>query len=629
MDTIVNDLLQKQSIFRVGEVLSVNGREVCIKVDKNKNLSHLLYKGEIIKNVSVGSYLNILKGFVHIVAKVESEYIKENNDLNNSYHNKNEEISRTLVVKLIGYFENGLYYKGVKELPLIGNECLLMDNREFSLIHKFAKDDELTIEIGHLLSDSNVPIEISINKLFSSHIGIFGNTGSGKSYSLAGIYKKLFDRVSANKRFQKNAKFILFDFNGEYSKEGVITDIKKSYKLCTRNSSGNKIPLKKEDLLNPELFYILASATEKTQQPFIKRTLLFYQDVQSKDQPNQYFKGVMRKQLKSVLEMPDHTKAKQLLDYFEQILPQNIDEFGLNIGLQKDLEWHGTMNSYYIEVDGSKKFFNTSDGKLYIKDLSISHAIDTYTESENFIDTIIRYLYIQLIGDVINNRAVNEHIAPAINKLKALMKDFDKVFVVDNSADFWDNNYFIVIDLNDVDINMKKLIPLLISFKLYTAHKKLKIDSLCESLNIIVDEAHNILSYESMRESESWKDFRLETFEEIIKEGRKFGVFLTIASQRPSDISSTIISQLHNYLIHRLINNRDLEMVEKAVSYLDKLSIESLPILPVGACVLSGVIADLPIIVQMDRIEKHYSPQSDNIDLIKNWIDEVPDKSED
>lgn len=133
MDTIVNDLLQKQSIFRVGEVLSVNGREVCIKVDKNKNLSHLLYRGEIIKNVSVGSYLNILKGFVHIVAKVESEYIKENNDVNDSYHNKNEEISRTLVVKLIGYFENGLYHKGVKELPLIGNECLLMDNSEFSL----------------------------------------------------------------------------------------------------------------------------------------------------------------------------------------------------------------------------------------------------------------------------------------------------------------------------------------------------------------------------------------------------------------------------------------------------------------------------------------------------------------
>jgi DNA helicase HerA-like ATPase len=75
-------------------------------------------------------------------------------------------------------------------------------------------------------------------------------------------------------------------------------------------------------------------------------------------------------------------------------------------------------------------------------------------------------------------------------------------------------------------------------------------------LNIIIDEAHNILSYNSERESETWKDYRLETFEEIIKEGRKFGVFLTIASQRPSDISGTIISQLHNYFLHRLINNK-------------------------------------------------------------------------
>jgi DNA helicase HerA-like ATPase len=622
MDTIVNDLLQKQSIFRVGEVLSVNGREVCIKVDKNKNLSHLLYKGEIIKNVSVGSYLNILKGFVHIVAKVESEFIKENNDVNDSYHNKNEEISRTLIVKLIGYFENGLYNKGVKELPLIGNECLLMDNSEFSLIHKFAKDGELTIEIGHLASDSNVPIEISINRLFSSHIGIFGNTGSGKSYTLASIYKKLFDKVSANKKFKENAKFLLFDFNGEYSNENVIISTKKAYKLCTRNNSGDKIPLKKQDLLNPELINILASATEKTQQPFIKRALALYQNVHSKEHVISYIKGTFRNLLKSVLSMPDHTKAKLLLDYFEQILPENIDESGLNVGLQKDLEWHGNRSSYYTIVAGEMKFFNNSTGQSYIDRLSIYRAIDDYSESGNFIDIIIKYLYIQLIEDVINNRAINEHIAPAIHKLRALMKDFEKVFIIDDNADFWDENYFVVIDLNDVNINMKKLIPLLISFKLYTTHKKSKTNILRKSLNIIIDEAHNVLSYESMRESESWKDFRLETFEEIIKEGRKFGVFLTIASQRPSDISSTIISQLHNYLIHRLINNRDLEMVEKAVSYLDKLSIESLPILPVGACVLSGVIADLPIIVQMERIEKQYSPQSDNIDLIKNWIDE-------
>jgi hypothetical protein len=90
-------------------------------------------------------------------------------------------------------------------------------------------------------------------------------------------------------------------------------------------------------------------------------------------------------------------------------------------------------------------------------------------------------------------------------------------------------------------------------------------------LNLIVDEAHNILSEQSERESEHWRDYRLETFEEIMKEGRKFGVFLTIASQRPADISPTIISQLHNYFVHRLINNEDIRAVEKTISYLDKV----------------------------------------------------------
>lgn len=149
-------------------------------------------------------------------------------------------------------------------------------------------------------------------------------------------------------------------------------------------------------------------------------------------------------------------------------------------------------------------------------------------------------------------------------------------------------------------------------------------------MNIIIDEAHNILSTQSKRETESWKDYRLETYEEIIKEGRKFGVFLTISSQRPSDISPTIVSQLHNYLIHRLVNNRDVEMIEKAVAYLDKISIESLPILPVGACILSGQIADLPIVMQVSQLPLSVQPKSQTIKLSENWVDdECNDEYED
>ena len=72
----------KDSIFRIGEVYAVNGREIIIKVDSNKNLPHVIYKGRLIKNVSVGSFLKIKKGFYNLVAKVESETLKENISIN-------------------------------------------------------------------------------------------------------------------------------------------------------------------------------------------------------------------------------------------------------------------------------------------------------------------------------------------------------------------------------------------------------------------------------------------------------------------------------------------------------------------------------------------------------------------
>ncbi|WP_061003421.1 ATP-binding protein [Mycolicibacterium mucogenicum] len=116
------------------------------------------------------------------------------------------------------------------------------------------------------------------------------------------------------------------------------------------------------------------------------------------------------------------------------------------------------------------------------------------------------------------------------------------------------------------------------------------------------------------------RDYRLETFEEIIKEGRKFGIFLTIASQRPHDISETIISQLHNYFLHRLVNNLDIHAIEKAVSYLDKVSFESLPILPTGACVLAGVSAPVPVVVKVAELPPAFEPNSRTMSVATEWL---------
>lgn len=138
-------------------------------------------------------------------------------------------------------------------------------------------------------------------------------------------------------------------------------------------------------------------------------------------------------------------------------------------------------------------------------------------------------------------------------------------------------------------------------------------------MHVIIDEAHNILSQQSVREAESWKDYRLELFEEIIKEGRKFGMFITLASQRPADISPTIISQLHNFFIHRLVNDRDLALLENTISTLDSVSRSQIPNLPQGACVITGTTFDIPMLVQVDRLPDNKKPDSRDVDLEELW----------
>lgn len=625
-----DDYLLKKSIFRIGEVSSVDGREVSVRVDQEKNRSHILYRGELLSNVSVGGYVKLIKGFNSLIGKIEKEYVKEDKTVSQSpeYTQAEERFVRFLSVKMLGYFSGDKYRKGIKELPLIGNECILLDAEEYQKIHSFAHEDECTIRLGALMTDERVSIDVSVDRLFASHIGIFGNTGSGKSHTLATLYKNLFRKFGDQKAFQENARFILFDFNGEYSNATSVTPLKKVYNLSTKSGQPDTIQLSSEDILTPEIFFILASATEKTQQPFIKRMLRLYQYVHSQPNPTEYTQRILKVLLKRMCRMTESQNGALILDYMKAILENEGDE----VDNFNDIKWHTTGKYFYYQLEGGLWEYFTDETQGVVEKTSFYKAIEKYKEEDDFIDRAIKFLYIQLIKDLIENRAQNEHVAPAINKLKSLTNEFSKVFSIPTGKEtpnLWeDGKPLAVINMSKVSVSMKKLIPLLLSYKYYQEHKNKKSDVVTSSLNIIIDEAHNILSYDSTRESQDWKDFRLETFEEIIKEGRKFGVFLTIASQRPSDISATIISQLHNYLIHRLINNRDLEMVEKAIAYLDKISIESLPILPAGACVLSGIMADLPLILQVDPLSKEEQPESQTIALTKSWLDKSTEEGE-
>lgn len=610
-------------VLRIGVVISVRGRSIEILVDKTKNVPHLLFNGELIRNVSVGSYIKINKGFERIIGIIESETIKEDKlfDSENNYNQEKEKIQRILQVKIVGYLENISFEQGIKELPLIDNVCYILTKEEYDQVHVFIQDGDTPITIGKLASETSKEISLGVNSLFASHIGVFGNTGSGKSYSLASLYHSLFEKFGNNKGFKKNAKFLLLDFNGEYSSDNSIINDKKVYKLTTRKelediNDHEKLPLNESVIFDLEVISILSEATEKTQKPFIKRALEKYKLTFYKDCRENYLKGILKSKFKSILQLKNKERAYELLDYFYNIFSEISPDF--RDKLHDELEWHDSKCGF--KPKGNFEVYNL-DNSNSIEELNSFSLLDKYCLKLNKLELLIDFMYIQIIEDVIVNRARNEHISPAINKLKSKSKDLYKVINFNStSSDVFCGKNLLVIDLNEVKIDIKKTIPLLISYKTYENQKINFRKKSSTSLNIIIDEAHNILSYSSNRESESWKDYRLEVFEEIIKEGRKFGTFLTIASQRPSDISSTIISQLHNYFLHRLINNKDIEAIEKTVSYLDRVSFESLPILPTGTCIIAGLAAKLPVVVNMNELNKKFQPNSQTIKLTDFWI---------
>jgi DNA helicase HerA-like ATPase len=183
-----------------------------------------------------------------------------------------------------------------------------------------------------------------------------------------------------------------------------------------------------------------------------------------------------------------------------------------------------------------------------------------------------------------------------------------------------DKKILTVISLRNCNQDVKKVLPLLIAKHYYTRHRSQVTNSPPDkTMHLIIDEAHNILSEQSTREHEVWRDYRLELFEEIIKEGRKFGVFVTLSSQRPADISPTIVSQLHNYFIHRLVNDRDLYLINNTISTLDAMSKGMIPSLSKGCCVVTGTSFDLPMTLQVDILESEKQPDSEDVDLEKLW----------
>ena len=576
----------------IGRITEVKGLSVKAVLDELLP-PYLTNKGNYENAPKINSFLKTKVGLDTIICQVIGEFSEEINGKVNSH---------SLELNVKGHFENGKFIQGLRMLPIVSATVFLLDKDDYERIYNSYSENVITIGID--LFDPNKKISIDANLLIPSHIGVFGNTGSGKSNTLVKILHE-YEKLTFAKKTKKS-KCLIFDLNNEYSNDAIVEKEKKQiYDLRTRNDGGNKIPLNISSLTEDN-FIVLMNASEKTQVPAIKNAYrwAFANDHESRTES--YYLNQIKSFLKNGQRYLFYSMRHNLPEYFS-----GLDNF----------KYHSTNNIFYYDNGtGSSNYIyanNTPAFDEVMNDIKIKLPND-------HLGRFMFELYFSVAQE--NENGVQlDFMMPLISRANKLIKDFQKVFdfsvtSTDRNIIFNDKN-FCVVQLGNVNRDMKEIVPSLIANHVFDSLARTKDENgrVIQTINIVVDEAHNIL-YEESGQSNSHKNV-LEVFEQIVKEGRKFGCYLMVSSQRPSDISPTIISQLHNYFIHKLVNPSDIQRIGKAVAYLDEDSLNFLTVMAAGECIVSGTAFQMPSFVYVNQADSKYRPNSEDVILFgKNGL---------
>ncbi|MCB4976268.1 ATP-binding protein [Streptococcus mutans] len=611
-------------VKKLGVIVGVDGDISQVGMYQMSNDSEFLWYGDVLNGPKIGAFLTIVQNDIKLIATVVTEKIidQQNTIRSTEFDNRysKNSINRIVHIKTKGVIENKKFQVTSQFVPMIGNEVTLTTLEDLKTIYGVDGDSNV-ISIGKsILEGQTVPL--SIDKIFASHIGVFGNTGSGKSNTLHKLYLELLRSKYRNEILQKS-QFFVIDFNGEYTSDnsfGIGTgENKKVFDINTRAENSGKIPVTKEYLFDPDILSILFGATSATQVPFLRKAL---QSWNSRDFTGESISKFVVGTLKKILTSGDAASsdakdnwinvAKQYLEGSEQDILKTL----------LSLEYYSTFKAY--KISGTSSYINDKSEmtKEVINQLGIETIQEKLSNNFNQLDDIYKlkfHLDFQKVHQSAWKSTNIEHINPLFHRIDTALESLKKVVEItdDIKQSFSSVN---IINLVHANQEITRLIPMLLSKMIYDEQKKVIAgNKVVQTKHLIIDEAHNILNAQHQNIGDSWQDYRLSVFEEIIKEGRKFGFYLTLASQRPADISPTILSQTHNYFIHRLVNDNDLRMLVNTMPTLDKSSFQKIPSLGQGEVIITGNAIQVPVFVKVDKEQKKNRPSSDDTILTDLW----------
>ena len=593
----------------LGVVVSVDANEAVVGMYNVTNGASYFIDGEEVNGIKVGAYAILKQERNRIVVTVLSEKVRDqlntinSKEFDNRFHAQS--IQRIVKVKSQGVIKEGQFSVTSSTVPMVGNILVSASSEDIAAIFSRGVDEEKSVTIGRSLME-NQPIRIPINDFFASHIGIFGNTGSGKSNTLHKLYLELF-KSPYGKDALKKSSFIIIDFNGEYGNGTAFKG--KEYDIQLYDGENKKFPIDENIFFDINTLKVLVKATENTQLPFLMRSLEKWQS------NREYIPmeiGLLKKCLTSCnIEYIDEWRnvAKDIL----QDKSKEVDCMAvLNTVKSHNNDLEFTRNGRNF-IDKGELIDETKYDDLGLK--NIKSKLEDRIKSFDPCVSFLTFVKFQKIYDAMYGGMQLEWLKPVVGRLERLVYSIKQYAEIKETDECYAKG-ITIFNLKNVNAEYKETFALLLS-KMFYEKKKIT-DSNWVSVHLIIDEAHNILNSFKSTHSDVWEDYRLTTFESMIKEGRKYGFFLTIASQRPADISPTIMSQIHNYIIHKLVNDKDLQMLENTMPTLDAFSKSRIPTLGKGEAVLTGRAFGMPSLIKVDY-EEYSRPDSDDVDLVEAW----------
>ena len=537
-----------------------------------------------------------------------------------------EEVNNDIIkIRFLGEFIGDKYVSGVIRKPVLSSNIRQINDEELkSLMGSYS---DKTFILGQSAIYKGHTVYVDINDLLSNHMAIFGNSGSGKSCGVSRMVQNLFSNPDF---IAYNANIFIFDAYGEYKTAfSKLNELNPnySYKFITTNPTDptdQRLALPVH-LLTLDDMTLLLQVSSHTQIPIIERALKLakvFADVS--DEATMYKNHLIAKALLAILFSNETTKEKKN-EVFQVIQVCHTNEFNFDtdipgVGYTRkfsdcfEIDSHGNFGESVLINEYILKFINEDlEGKIMTK--PVYYTLKDFASALEFTLISEGFLHNEAIRDdasilkVRLNSILNSNVGSYFNypNYITLEQYIASLVATPNRK----KAQIININLEDMDDTYAKVIVKIYA-RMFFEFAKSRTQRASIPFHLFLEEAHRYVSKDA-------DTFLLgyNIFERIAKEGRKYGVLLNIISQRPVEISDTVISQCSNFLIFKMTHPKDIEYIRTMLPNISQDVIEKQKVLQPGNCVGFGGAFKLPMIIKLEM--PNPMPYSTNCNVNDRW----------